>query len=106
MEKLSPCDYREVCKTLAHLDSDYPARAEMTPRIKDEVFVVIRDGIEGIIRQLTPSPSKGNLGTMQKSINDWIKTNNVTTDNYWLEVWIRGGRKAMGAYNGPKGSMA
>jgi hypothetical protein len=104
MEKLTPAEYRETVKVLAHLDSEYPVRAETTPRIKEDLFKTVRDGIADIIHQLTPSPSKGNLGVMQKMIADWLKTNGLTQEDYNLEVWIRGGRKAMGAYNGPKGA--
>ncbi len=32
----------------------------------------------------------------------WFKVNHVTQADYWLEVWIRGGRKDLGEYNGPR----
>lgn len=106
MNKLSPADYREVCKVLAHLDSDFALRAEATPRMKEDVFANVRGGVDNIIRIFSPSPAKGNFGEMQHAINQWIKTCGITQDDYWLEVWIRGGRKPMGAYNGPKGVVS
>ncbi len=104
MEKLTAQEYREITRFIAHTVSEYSFRATTHLRMKDDLFIKIRNGISDIIERFHPSGHNQNIGDMQKAIASWIKLNHSVSEDYWLEVWIRAGRKDLGAYNGPKNS--
>ena len=90
---------KETAKHLAHLDSEYSVYAAKNPRMSSERFYYLRDNISSITRNFLPSPSKGNLSSMLKAIAGFFTVSKQDEKEYWVEVWIRGGRRSLGDYN-------
>jgi hypothetical protein len=74
------------------------------PYMADNLFDKINEGIDRIVKSLSPSGSNGRVPEMAVAINSFLSHEKVDAEAYWTEVWIRGGRRSMDNYNGKQSS--
>ena len=97
MRNLTKSEYGAVQKHLAELAISRTGSVKQMP---DAQFQYIREEVDRIIHQFNPSGGNGCLEAAMHALKGFFTVHQICQEFYWQEVWIRGGRKSLDAYNG------
>lgn len=100
MKNLSKSENKSVLKWLAELAIE---RASAKREMSDSAFQAISEDIAQLVKTFNPSGHNDKLEPFLKALKGYFSVRGLNQEFYWKEVWIRGGRKSMDAYNGVQG---